>query len=51
VNKEHKDKLAWTSIRSYFYFVWDSSEPKQMAQEYTYKGTYTYLYTNKAAMN
>ena len=45
LSKERKDKLAWTSTEpKRIHFVWDGS---RLAQEYTYKGTYTYIYTDQ----
>ena len=45
LSKERKDKLAWTSTEpKRTHFVWDGS---RLLQEYTYKGSYTYIYTDQ----
>ena len=45
LSKERKDKLAWTSTEpKRTHFVWDGS---RLLQEYTYKGSYTYIYTGQ----
>ena len=45
LSKERQDKLAWTSTDpKRTHFVWDGS---RLLQEYTYKGSYTYIYTNQ----
>ena len=45
LSKERKDKLAWTSTDpKRTHFVWDGS---RLLQEYTYKGCYTYIYTDQ----
>ena len=45
LSKERQDKLAWTSTDpKRTHFVWDGS---RLLQEYTYKGCYTYLYTDQ----
>ena len=45
LSKERKDKLAWTSTDpKRTHFVWDGS---RLLQEYTYKGSYTYIYTDQ----
>ncbi|HFC8502033.1 TPA: RHS repeat-associated core domain-containing protein, partial [Neisseria oralis] len=45
LSKERKDKLAWTSTEpKRTRFVWDGS---RLAQEYTYKGSYTHIYTDQ----
>ncbi|HFC8549916.1 TPA: RHS repeat-associated core domain-containing protein [Neisseria lactamica] len=45
LSKERQDKLAWTSTApKRTHFVWDGS---RLLQEYTYKGSYTYLYTDQ----
>jgi len=45
LSKERKDKLAWTSTEpKRTHFVWDGS---RLLQEYTYKGCYTYIYTDQ----
>ena len=45
LSKERQDKLAWTSTEpKRTHFVWDGS---RLLQEYTYKGSYTYLYTDQ----
>ena len=45
LSKERKDKLAWTSTApKRTHFVWDGS---RLLQEYTYKGSYTYIYTDQ----
>ena len=44
LSKERQDKLAWTSTEpKRTHFVWDGS---RLLQEYTYKGSYTYIYTD-----
>lgn len=44
LSKERQDKLTWTSTEpKRTYFVWDDS---RLLQEYTYKGSYTYIYTD-----
>ena len=44
LSKERQDKLAWTSTDpKRTHFVWDGS---RLLQEYTYKGSYTYIYTD-----
>ncbi|EIG24584.1 RHS protein, partial [Neisseria sicca VK64] len=44
-SKERQDKLAWTSTEpKRTHFVWDGS---RLLQEYTYKGSYTYIYTDQ----
>ena len=45
LSKERQDKLAWTSTDpKRTHFVWDGS---RLLQEYTYKGNYTYIYTDQ----
>ncbi|VTX76503.1 Putative deoxyribonuclease RhsC [Neisseria sicca] len=45
LSKERQDKLAWTSTDpKRTRFVWDGS---RLLQEYTYKGNYTYIYTDQ----
>ena len=45
LSKERKDKLAWTSTEpKRTHFVWDGT---RLLQEYTYKGSYTYIYTDQ----
>uniref|UniRef100_UPI001864AAA6 RHS repeat-associated core domain-containing protein n=1 Tax=Neisseria lactamica TaxID=486 RepID=UPI001864AAA6 len=45
LSKERQDKLARTSTDpKRTHFVWDGS---RLLQEYTYKGSYTYLYTDQ----
>ena len=45
LSKERQDKLAWTSTEpKRTHFVWDGS---RLLQEYTYKGSYTYIYTDQ----
>ncbi|WP_372338576.1 RHS repeat-associated core domain-containing protein [Neisseria canis] len=45
LSKERKDKLAWTSTApKRTHFVWDGA---RLLQEYTYKGSYTYVYTDQ----
>ena len=45
LSKERKDKLAWTStVPKRTHFVWDGT---RLLQEYTYKGSYTYIYTDQ----
>ena len=45
LSKERQDKLAWTSTDpKRTHFVWDGS---RLLQEYTYKGSYTYIYTDQ----
>ena len=45
LSKERKDKLAWTSTEpKRTRFVWDGS---RLAQEYTYQGSYTHIYTDQ----
>ena len=45
LSKERQDKLAWTSTEpKRTHFVWDGSH---LLQEYTYKGCYTYIYTDQ----
>ena len=45
LSKERQDKLAWTSTApKRTHFVWDGS---RLLQEYTYKGSYTYIYTDQ----
>ncbi|HHX2516567.1 TPA: RHS repeat-associated core domain-containing protein, partial [Neisseria subflava] len=45
LSKERQDKLAWTSTEpKRTHFVWDGS---RLLQEYTYKGNYTYIYTDQ----
>ncbi|SNU80260.1 Cell wall-associated polypeptide CWBP200 [Neisseria zoodegmatis] len=45
LSKERKDKLAWTSTApKRTHFVWDGT---RLLQEYTYKGSYTYVYTDQ----
>ena len=45
LSKERQDKLAWTSTNpKRTHFVWDGS---RLLQEYTYKGSYTYIYTDQ----
>ena len=45
LSKERQDKLAWTSTDpKRTHFVWDGS---RLLQEYTYKGCYTYIYTDQ----
>ena len=42
LSKERQDKLAWTSTDpKRTHFVWDGT---RLLQEYTYKGSYTYIY-------
>ena len=44
-SKERQDKLAWTSTEpKRTHFVWDGT---RLLQEYTYKGCYTYIYTDQ----
>ncbi|BAV86547.1 hypothetical protein [Rothia aeria] len=44
LSKERKDKLAWTSTEpKRTHFVWDGT---RLAQEYTYQGSHTHLYTD-----
>ena len=45
LSKERQDKLAWMSTDpKRTHFVWDGS---RLLQEYTYKGSYTYIYTDQ----
>ena len=45
LSKERQDKLAWTSTEpKRTHFVWDGT---RLLQEYTYKGSYTYIYTDQ----
>ena len=45
LSKERQDKLAWTSTEpKRTHFVWDGT---RLLQEYTYKGNYTYIYTDQ----
>ena len=45
ISKERQDKLAWTSTDpKRTHFVWDGT---RLLQEYTYKGSYTYIYTDQ----
>ena len=45
LSKERQDKLAWTSTDpKRTHFVWDGT---RLLQEYTYKGSYTYIYTDQ----
>ncbi|SUA35712.1 Cell wall-associated polypeptide CWBP200 [Neisseria zoodegmatis] len=45
LSKERKDKLAWTSTApKRTHFVWDGT---RLLQEYNYKGSYTYVYTDQ----
>ena len=45
LSKKRQDKLAWTSTDpKRTHFVWDGT---RLLQEYTYKGCYTYLYTDQ----
>ena len=45
LSKERQDKLAWTSTDpKRTHFVWDGT---RLLQEYTCKGSYTYLYTDQ----
>ena len=45
LSKERQDKLAWTSTEpKRTHFVWDGT---RLLQEYTYKGCYTYIYTDQ----
>ena len=45
LSKERQDKLAWTSTDpKRTHFVWDGT---RLLQEYTYKGCYTYIYTDQ----
>ena len=45
LSKERQDKLAWTSTApKRTHFVWDGT---RLLQEYTYKGSYTYIYTDQ----
>ena len=45
LSKERQDKLAWMSTEpKRTHFVWDGS---RLLQEYTYKGSYTYIYTDQ----
>ena len=45
LSKERQDKLAWTSTDpKRTHFVWDG---RRLLQEYTYKGCYTYIYTDQ----
>ncbi|EGZ50929.1 RHS repeat domain-containing protein [Neisseria wadsworthii] len=45
LSKERKDKLAWISTEpKRTHFVWDGT---RLLQEYTYKGSYTYVYTDQ----
>ena len=47
LSKERQDKLAWTSTDpKRTHFIWDGS---RLLQEYTYKGCYTYLYTDQGS--
>ena len=44
LSKECQDKLAWTSTEpKRTHFVWDGT---RLAQEYTYQGSHTHLYTD-----
>ena len=44
LSKERQDKLTWTSTDpKRTHFVWDGT---RLLQEYTYKGNYTYIYTD-----
>ena len=45
LSKKRQDKLAWTSTDpKRTHFVWDGT---RLLQEYTYKGCYTYIYTDQ----
>ena len=45
LSKERQDKLAWTITEpKRTHFVWDGT---RLLQEYTYKGSYTYIYTDQ----
>ena len=45
LSKERQDKLAWMSTDpKRTHFVWDGT---RLLQEYTYKGSYTYIYTDQ----
>ncbi|MDO1511016.1 RHS repeat domain-containing protein [Neisseria sp. MVDL19-042950] len=45
LSKERKDKLAWISTApKRTHFVWDGT---RLLQEYSYKGSYTYIYTDQ----
>ena len=45
LSKERQDKLAWTSTDpKRTHFAWDGT---RLLQEYTYKGSYTYIYTDQ----
>ena len=45
LSKERQDKLVWTSTEpKRTHFVWDGT---RLLQEYTYKGSYTYIYTDQ----
>ena len=45
LSKERQDKLAWTSTEpKRTHFVWDGT---RLLQEHTYKGSYTYIYTDQ----
>ena len=45
LSKERQDKLTWTSTEpKRTHFVWDGT---RLLQEYTYKGSYTYIYTDQ----
>ena len=45
LSKERQDKLAWMSTDpKRTHFVWDGT---RLLQEYTYKGCYTYIYTDQ----
>ena len=45
LSKERQDKLAWTSTDpKRIHFVWDGT---RLLQEYTYKGSYTYIYIDQ----
>ena len=45
LSKERQDKLAWASTDpKRTHFVWDGT---RLLQEYTYKGSYTYIYTDQ----
>ena len=45
LSKERQDKLAWTSTDpKRTHFVWGGT---RLLQEYTYKGSYTYIYTDQ----
>ena len=45
LSKERQDKLAWTSTEpKRTHFVWDGT---RLLQEYTYKVSYTYIYTDQ----